>query len=434
MPRLPKYLLVLMMALLLAGCAFGRNTPAAEEATQVPVETPVAEATEMPAETPMSEEEAAEEAAETPMAEEEAAAETSETPAETPTAEEEAVQLPAETPAAEEEGVVTQLPEVVPSPFDAEILKNLAYTLELVGDEAVQLTDGVYDDAENQIHASWVDTYALGDINGQPTAAVVLVANTGGSGTFSYLALVMDQEGEAVNVTSTLLGDRITLNWVSIANDEVHIDFVTQGDDDPMCCATQRTLAIYVLDSNELVNTNFIVIGVQPQLGETQIVTYTPDTTPEITAVGVCTENALGLGRADAWRCTTEDSLVYDPCFEASDTGAIVCGTDPIMGEEGFVLELSEPLPEPDPGPIPGAWLVQLGDGTICGLLTLGTIPSSDNWMAPYGCADDAHSNLMNQIFTAGPVLYAQNVVLDPTDDDFTIQSSVRTPVATIWR
>lgn len=415
MSRFPKFSLVLMLTFAIVGCAQGGNTPAPAEATLPATE----EAAQLPTETSAAEG-ATEEATEEEITEEEA------------------TELPAATPMAEDEAI--QLPVILPSPFDAEILKNLAYALEFVGDDPVQLEDGVYEDVDNRIHVSWIDTYALGDLNDQPAAAVVLVANTGGSGTFSYLAIVLEQEGEAVNITSTLLGDRIQLNWMTIANNEVQIDFVTQGPDDPLCCATQRTFATYALDgaeeSTSLINTDITVIGVQPQLGETVIITFTPELAPATSAPGLCTENALGLGRADAWRCMTEDDLIYDPCFEMGDTGTVVCGTDPLMGEEGFVLELSEPLPEPDSGLISGLWLVQLGDGTICSLSTSGeSIPTlDDDAIAPYGCADEAHSNLMSEIFDTGPVYYAQRVVLGLTEDGYVVKSSVRTPVATIWR
>jgi hypothetical protein len=418
MLQLPKSLIYLVATLLLAACTFVPITP------EAPADTSATEAA--PAETPAAEEEAAGEA--TAEATEEATAEATEEAVEEATAE------------ATEEATEEAMEEAADfsSPFDDDILMNLEYTMEGVGDGPVQLTDGVYEDSANRIIVNWIDTYALGDLNDEPVAAVVLVANTGGSGTFSYLNLVVERDGEPVNIASTLLGDRVTMNWVTIANNEIELDLVTQGPDEPMCCATQRTFVVYEWDGEALVNLDATVIGVQQQLTETTVITYVPEIVPDVSEPGSCFSNAIGLGRADAWRCTTEDNLIHDPCFEVSDETAsdgvtIVCGADPIIGETGFALELTEPLPAPEPGTAPGAWLVQLGDGTVCGLLT-GTVAGGEDWIAPYACADDADSVLTDQIFEAGPVLFAQRADVDLTDAGFVVVSSVRTPVATIWR
>lgn len=352
-----------------------------------------------------------------------------------------------ETPAIE---ATTPSPTEMPSPFSAEILENLEYALEVVATGPVTLTNGVYEDADNLIMVNWIDTYALGELNGQPAAALVLIAHTGGSGSFSTLAVVVEQDGEPVNVASALLGDRVSINWVTIANDEIMLDLVTQGPDEPMCCGTQRTLVNFTLDGNQLVAGDAQVIGVQPQITSTQVITFLPAIVPDLVAPGSCFTNAIGLGRTDAWRCTTDDNLIHDPCFEVPPTAItptgtpvgtaaegegpiVVCGADPITGERGFVLALTEPLPAPDPGNLSNAWLVELADGTFCGLLT-GTVPGVDGQVAPYGCADMAQSNLMEEFLIFEPVWFAQSVVFRLGDEGFVIDSSVRIPVATIWR
>lgn len=325
-----------------------------------------------------------------------------------------------------------------PSPFTTDILMNLEYTLELAGGEPVQLTNGRYEDTANMITVDWIDTYALGDINEQPAAAVALLSSGGGSGIFSNLAIVLEQDGVPANVATTLLGDRVSINWVEIDNNEIVLDLVTQGPDEPMCCGTQRMVVSYALEDDQLVETDAQVIGAQPQISATQVITFVPEVIPEVTQTGSCFTNAIGLGRIDAWRCTTDDNSIHDPCFEVAnpeggDESIVVCGADPVTGERGFVLELTEPLPAPDPGNLSNAWLVQLSDGTICGLLT-GTVPGVDGQVAPYGCADQARSNLMEDFLIFDPVWYAQSVVFDLGDEGFTIRSSVRIPIATIWR
>ena len=337
------------------------------------------------------------------------------------------VTLETDTPIATTEAAST------PSSLSVDTLKNLAYNLEIVGDDPVQLTDGVYEDTANRILVNWIDSYSLGTLNGQPVAAVVLVAHTGGSGNFSYLAVVEEQDGKAVNIASTLLGDRVNLNQMVIAQDQIKIDLVTQGPNEPMCCGTQRTAVGYALEGDQLVNTATTVIGVQSQVSETQVITYVPEIMPETTQSGTCFASAIGLGRADAWRCTTDDNQIQDPCFQIDDAPTIVCGADPITGGEGFVLTLTEPLPAPDASESSMPWLVQLGDGTICGLLT-GTVPGVGDQVAAYACDNEAYSNLLRDFPIVDPFWFAQSVVFDLGDEGFTIQSSVLVPVTKVWR
>lgn len=332
------------------------------------------------------------------------------------------------TPAADEE-----TSEVDTTMFTEESLSNMEYELSSVMSGTVQLTDGQYEDTANMITVNWVDTYALGDLNGVGSAAVILLMNGGGSGTFSVLAVVQERDGEQVTVADTMIGDRVTMNSISIADSEIVLDLVTQGPDDAMCCATQRTLASYALQDDQLAESSAEVLGVQEQLSETQVITFTPEVIPTETQAGSCFSNAVGLGRADAWRCTTDDNVIHDPCFQVEDAPTVVCDADPVTGAEGFVLELTEPLPAVDTGNGSQAWKIQLASGTICGLMT-GTIPGVGDEVAPYGCADEAQSYLMEDFRDEFPVWYAQNVVFDLGENGFVIRSSTLTPVAIVWR
>jgi hypothetical protein len=347
----------------------------------------------------------------------------------------------ASTPEAASEEAATAEPEseeatsseVDTSMFTEESLSNMEYELTSIMSGTVQLTDGQYEDTANMITVNWVDTYALGDLNGVGSAAVILLYSGGGSGTFSILAVVQERDGEQVNVADTMIGDRVTMNSISIADNEIVLDLVTQGPDDAMCCATQRMLASFALQDDQLTESSAEVTGVQEQLSETQVITFTPEVIPTETQAGSCFSNAIGLGRADAWRCTTDDNVIHDPCFQVDDAPTIVCDADPVTGAEGFVLELSEPLPAVDVGNVSQFWKIELASGTICGLMT-GTIPGVGDQVAPYGCADEAQSYLMEDIDMEFTVWWAQDVVFDLGDDGFVIRSSTRTPVRTVWR
>jgi hypothetical protein len=96
---------------------------------------------------------------------------------------------------------------------------------------------------------------AYGDVNddGQGDAAVILVADMGGSGSFVYLAVVGAEAGETVNPATTLLGDRVQVQSVSIEDGQIVVRLLTQGPDDPACCPTLDTIRGFSLQDNQLV-------------------------------------------------------------------------------------------------------------------------------------------------------------------------------------
>ena len=96
---------------------------------------------------------------------------------------------------------------------------------------------------------------ADGDLNGDgiDDAAVVFAVSGGGSGTFYSLAAVINQGGAAVHVSSALLlGDRIQLETLTIAEGVITVQMVAHGPQDPLCCPTQRVVRRYQLIEDEL--------------------------------------------------------------------------------------------------------------------------------------------------------------------------------------
>ncbi len=161
----------------------------------------------------------------------------------------------------------------------------------------------------------------------------------------------------------------------------------------------------------------------------TEVITYNPTAVPAERRAGSCFANAIGLGRADAWRCTVENQI-FDPCFEVGQEPAIVCGAGPATGDIGFALALAEPLPVPEPGNLLQPWLVELAGGQACGLMT-GTVPGVGNRVAPYGCPDG--SNLFDN-FQQGEVWMAEKAVIGLNDGGFFIEQSETVPLARVWQ
>lgn len=139
-----------------------------------------------------------------------------------------------------------------------DMLANLGYSNTALFTDTVQLVNGVYTttvvpDAPVVAYVELTDVVAAGELNGQPAYAVVLVSNGGGSGVFNDLAVVTEVDGAWTNVATTGLGDRVSINSLTIENNQVVVDMITQGPDDPMCCPTQQVVVAYELQDGALV-------------------------------------------------------------------------------------------------------------------------------------------------------------------------------------
>jgi heat shock protein HslJ len=141
-------------------------------------------------------------------------------------------------------------------------LANMTYQSEFTASGTVTLTNGIYEEPAAPGSATMIEVQllpeytAVGELNGEPAAAVILATESGGSGVFFDLAVVMNVDGQPTNVATTLLGDRVEINAVRIENNQVVVDMVTQGPNDPMCCPTQQVVQVYELEGSALVAVN----------------------------------------------------------------------------------------------------------------------------------------------------------------------------------
>jgi len=151
-------------------------------------------------------------------------------------------------------------------------LSNASYPLAYAGSSTIQLTDGEFrepaaEDSAAEIVTQLTEHVTVGElINGEQAVAVILVTQTGGTGTFYDLVVMVEQDGQLLAQASTYLGDRIVVNSLSIEHDQIVIDMIVQGPEDPFCCPTQQVLQSYELQGEELVQTSSEIIGtVNPQ-------------------------------------------------------------------------------------------------------------------------------------------------------------------------
>ncbi len=153
----------------------------------------------------------------------------------------------------------TTVPTVAPLSLTA--LKSAEYTIQGPASGKAKLDNGTYkEEAANssaQITVQFNDLTANGDLNndGAQDAAVILTAQTGGSGTFYYLYGVLNDKGTPKPSSPELLGDRIKLKSLTIQGGEILANFLTQGPKDAMTNPTLDTTRQYRLQGSALVNT-----------------------------------------------------------------------------------------------------------------------------------------------------------------------------------
>src|SRR5919201_181172 len=102
---------------------------------------------------------------------------------------------------------------------------------------------------------------------------------------------------------------------------------------------------------------------------------------------GSCAMGAsLALPRADTWRCIV-GNMIYDPCFStAPHATAVICDASPFK-PIGIRVQLPTPLPTHPPVHRQQVWMMQLGNGVICGFLT-GATAGIQGQRINYGCTD----------------------------------------------
>ncbi|MFN2241816.1 MAG: hypothetical protein ACK2U2_05975 [Anaerolineae bacterium] len=144
------------------------------------------------------------------------------------------------------------------APLTAESLKNAEY--QGIYPQPIELSDGQYEGepfvegAASRPTVTFMEPYALGDLDGDGVedAAVLLVESSGGSGSFVYLAAVLNRDGTPQNTATTLLGDRTQVEGLTIESGQIGLKVLTHGPDDPMCCPSQESEETYVLEGGQL--------------------------------------------------------------------------------------------------------------------------------------------------------------------------------------
>ncbi|HEX5274623.1 MAG TPA: hypothetical protein VFW34_05045 [Candidatus Rubrimentiphilum sp.] len=115
--------------------------------------------------------------------------------------------------------------------------------------------------------------------------------------------------------------------------------------------------------------------------GPTKIVNYSAAGMKGNAVKGSCWTSSTASTRSDAYRCMIGNSIM-DPCFKLS-AKAVACPEN-VAANTGVIINLTKPLPAPNPKSVAKPWRFQVagGSGIICNAGT-GTVIGN----YPYYCS-----------------------------------------------
>ena len=142
---------------------------------------------------------------------------------------------------------------------------NTTYTIE---GKLISLVNGVsvMDVASGSVEKITTTVFGepvRGDINadGESDAAVMLVQNSGGSGTFYYVAAAINSGGRAIGTNGILLGDRIAPQNISIASGTILVNYADRKPSDPMTTKPSIGVSKYFIYNGTTLTESRVSVG-----------------------------------------------------------------------------------------------------------------------------------------------------------------------------
>ncbi|PKN86740.1 MAG: hypothetical protein CVU51_06665 [Deltaproteobacteria bacterium HGW-Deltaproteobacteria-1] len=178
------------------------------------------------------------------------------------------------------------------------------------------------------------------------------------------------------------------------------------------------------------------------KITKTKIIKFVPPI-PSEKREGSCWTNSNIIQRSDAWRCMIGNEI-FDPCYIAQDKTTIVCDSKPdIEKPTGFVLKLTQPLPEPDKVVVPSssASMIELEDGTVCDAIS-GASAATDGIRTErisYSCRMSSKNMVIFGDLIPGKVWIAEKGILveQKTNDDLPpmlVKDLRKVKIRTAWQ
>ena len=169
---------------------------------------------------------------------------------------------------------------IASSPLSAAELNYATYPLEPAKGGQASFTRGQHEDREAQFKAM-IAPYprANGDLNGDgsPDTAVTIIVNSGGSGVFTYVSAVINNGGIAQPADSVLIGDRVKVSEMVIANGALMVNYLDRKAEEPMSAKpTVPMTRVFTLQNGKLMDTGVAAQPLPPMLpGSIQSVEFT---------------------------------------------------------------------------------------------------------------------------------------------------------------
>ena len=107
------------------------------------------------------------------------------------------------------------------------------------------------------------EIYLAGDLegDGKQDAAVILWQSSGGTGSFTYLAVMTRTENGISNVDTALIGDRVKFRSWQLVDGKIVIDVLQAGENDAMCCPGTLATRTWTMENNRLMEGQINVTG-----------------------------------------------------------------------------------------------------------------------------------------------------------------------------
>jgi heat shock protein HslJ len=165
---------------------------------------------------------------------------------------------------------VIQGPPTLKVPPTIEELKSATYSGLTEGPGTVTLQNGRWTGAplapgavSRPVVELASDFRVLGDLDGDRLneAVAVLTYSSGGSGSFSYVAVMARRDGTVRNIATAALGDRVQLRSVQIEGGKLLVSGVRAGKNDAACCPGELVDWQWTLNGGTLVSPGAVSTG-----------------------------------------------------------------------------------------------------------------------------------------------------------------------------
>lgn len=183
-------------------------------------------------------------------------------PQQTPASVEAAPATPAatDTPAAPAPAAAPTPAPLPPIGRFAEELRRADYAIDTTANGRAPLKEGVYEEpvasssTRSSVRLGPVPAFGDLDGDGVEDAAVSLLAQPGGSGSFTYVSAVLNANGAASPAGSLLIGDRITLQSMRIVDGKIDVTWLDRKPGEPMSTTPANKVSrTFVVQGGKLV-------------------------------------------------------------------------------------------------------------------------------------------------------------------------------------